>query len=175
MAYLILGCRLVVAGIFLVSLISKIRNRAQYREFVVATAALTGTRAPVTGRLAGLTVAAEGAVVLLTALPVTATAGLLLAVAVLGAFTYALVRVVRRNRVVTCRCFGSSAAPVGWPQVLRNVVLILVAVTGLVAGLDGWSPVDVGGAAVTAFGAVACVLLLARLDELIELFRPTTR
>jgi hypothetical protein len=31
----------------------------------------------------------------------------------------------------------------------------------------------VGGVAVTAFAAVICVLLLARLDDLVELFRPT--
>ena len=169
--YLTLGCRLVITGIFLVSLGSKIRGRAQYREFVAATAALTGARASRARRLAGLTVAAEGAVALLTALPATAPAGLLLAVGVLGVFTYALVRVLRRNRVVTCRCFGSSTTPVGVPQVVRNVLLMLTAVTGLVAGSG--SIVDVGGVAVTAFAAVICVLLLARLDELVDLFRPT--
>ena len=171
--YLTLGCRLIIAGIFLVSLGSKVRGRAQYREFVAATTALTGARAPYARCLAGLTVAAEGAVALLTALPQTALAGLLLAVGVLSVFTYALVRVLRRDRVVTCRCFGSSTTPVGVPQVVRNVVLILTAVTGLVAGSGGISHVDVGGVAVTAFAAVICVLLLARLDDLVELFRPT--
>lgn len=173
MGYLSLGCRLVITGIFLVSLGSKIRGRAQYREFVAATAALTGSRAPHARRLAGLTVVAEGAVALLTALPLTAPAGLLLAIGVLSVFTYALVRVLRRGRVVTCRCFGSSTTPVGVTQVVRNMVLILTAVAGLVTGSGGMPHVDVGAVAVTAFAALICVLLLARLDDLVELFRPT--
>jgi len=176
MGYLTLGCRLVIAGIFLVSLSSKIRSRAGYRDFVAATAALTGAPAPYARRLAGFTVAAEAAAVLLTALPQTAPVGLVLAVGVLGAFTYILVRALRRNRVVTCRCFGSSTVPVGVPQVARNVFLVLVAVSGLVAaGLGGTPHVEWGGVTVTALAASICVLLLARLDELVDLFRPTAR
>lgn len=56
------------------------------------------------------------------------------AVGVLAAFTFALVRVLRRGERPVCMCFGvSRARPVSWMSVARNVGLIALAVTAVAA------------------------------------------
>lgn len=53
----------------------------------------------------------------------------------LVAFTVSLVRVIASGQRPPCLCFGASRArPVSWRTVLRNLVLIVLAVTTIVGG-----------------------------------------
>jgi hypothetical protein len=64
-------------------------------------------------------------VVLAVALLVSSANGGLAALVVLAGFTTFLLR--RLNRGQSCACFGTSAAPVTWRTIARNLVLLALA------------------------------------------------
>ncbi|GHJ53041.1 hypothetical protein Nm8I071_23480 [Nonomuraea sp. TT08I-71] len=176
MSYVVIGGRLLVAGIFLLSLLSKVRGRAAYCRFVTATADLAGVRDRVARPLAAATVAFEAAIVVLVVLPITPVVGFTLAVTLLTAFTVGLARASRRSDPVRCHCFGTSSTPVSIRQVARNVVLI--AVVALLAALTVGAPhepVGLGGVAIAALVALPSALTVAHLDDLIDVLRPSIR
>jgi len=167
--YLELGARCLLAGVLLASLGGKLRGRAAYSDFVTATGSLLSTSAQRAAVLAPATIAAEiGTVVALVVDP----AGLLAAIALLGSFTAALVAATRRGSAASCHCFGATDTPVGAHHVARNIVLIAAAAVGWVAAATGAAePLDPAALAVTVFGAAVCVLITARLDDLVDLLR----
>lgn len=169
MSYLLLGCRALLAGVFLWSLAGKLRGRAAFRGYLDAARTLLGLPERRSRPLAACAVLAEAAaVVLLVVLP---PLGFVVAGGLLACFTAALVRALRRDHGASCPCFGASSAPVGRHHVARNAVLGATAALGLalsVAGTGGYRP---GGVAVTAFAVLVCVLVTARLDDLAALFR----
>lgn len=165
--YLALGCRWLLAGVFLVSLFGKLRGPAAYTAFVAATASLLATGTRQARVLAPLTIAAEAATIVALGF---GRAGLVAAAALLGCFTIELMRAVRRGSAVPCRCFGASTTPVGVHHVVRNVVLIGLAVAA--AGFAGDdAPLDPGALVVTALAAAVGVLVTARLDDLVAVSR----
>lgn len=111
--------------------------------------------------------------------PWTAAAAALVAILLLGMFTGAVVRLLRQGKRPVCSCFGaSSAAPIGRGTVARNVVLIVLAGSTVVATLadprvPGVLPLDhaVAMAVAAGFGAMLVSLwgevrmLRRRLDE----------
>lgn len=170
MSYLVLGCRGVLAWIFLVSLFGKVRGPAAYGVFVRATGRLLSVSGRAGRVLAALTVAAECLVVV--ALVAPAAVGFAAAIALLCVFSGALVRALRRGEDTGCHCFGASTTPVGLHHVVRNLVLVAVAAAGLI--VEVWAHPGgyrLAGVAVTAPAVVACVLLVTRLDDLVALFR----
>ncbi|MEU7936504.1 MauE/DoxX family redox-associated membrane protein [Microbispora bryophytorum] len=169
MAYLFAFCRLLTGIVFLMSAVSKLRGRAAYEEFTVATRALTRLPArPV----AALVVAAEVAVAPLLAWPPTTLAGFCVALGLLAAFSVAVVVALRRGRRVPCRCFGASAVPVGPGHLARNAVLIVAAAAGAVHAGTGTVPADLGAAgfAGAALAAGAAAVLLSAIGEIAGLF-----
>lgn len=175
MGYVVLAGQLLLGGIFLVSAVSKVWRRRAYRQFVSGTAALLGAAPGTARRLAPATVAAEAGVVLTLAVPATTALGFGLAAGLLAALTYVLVRALRRGTAAGCNCFGAATQPVGPEHVVRNAVLIGVALTGLAAAAAGGGPVELAGVAVTAVAAFAGVALVVRLDDLVTLFRAQPR
>ncbi|MFG1947413.1 MauE/DoxX family redox-associated membrane protein [Nonomuraea sp. NPDC048826] len=174
MGYVVVFGQLLVLGIFLVSLVGKVRSRQAYREFITATGRLLAV-GPGRARWLGLlAVAAEAAIVVLVAVPVTASVGFVLAVVTLGGFGYALVRALRREeKAAPCHCFGASETPVGRRHVIRNLVLIVAALAALGAAFTGTpGGVEIPGVVIAAAAAAMCVLVVVRLDDIAELFRP---
>jgi hypothetical protein len=103
---------------------------------------------------------------------VTVPVGFVLAAGLLACFTAALVRTLRRGSTASCHCFGPSTTPVGVHHVARNLVMIAVAAAGLIADLSlGTQPYRPAGIAVTGLAVVVCVLVTARLDDLVAVFR----
>ncbi|GAB3865062.1 MauE/DoxX family redox-associated membrane protein [Micromonospora andamanensis] len=176
MSYLIVGGRLLVAGIFLLSLFGKVRSAAQFRRFVAATAGLLAVRPRWARPLALATVGAEATIVALALAPVGPVAGFVLAGALLTCFTVALVRARRRADQVACHCFGQSQVPVGHRHVVRNVVLIFVVLLLAAAAVATTAgPVDPAGVAVAALVAVPTALAIAHLDDVVDVLRPSSR
>lgn len=167
-----LGCRGLLTGVFLVSLVAKLRGPRAYTEFVEATAALLAARTRSARPLALITVLVECEVVVSLIVPGLVRVGFVIAAALLGCFSVALAAVVRRGTRTPCRCFGATGTPVGPHHVVRNLLLIAVAATGLLTDLTIDTPgYELAGIAVVAVAVAACVMTIARLDDLVTLLR----
>ncbi|MEU6425970.1 MauE/DoxX family redox-associated membrane protein [Microbispora sp. NPDC046973] len=176
MAYLFAFCRLLTGIVFLMSAVSKLRGRAAYEEFTVATRALVRLPArPV----AALVVGAEAAVAPLLAWRPTVLAGFCVALGLLVAFTVAIGVALRRGRRVPCRCFGASAVPVGPGHMARNAVLTVAAAAGAIQAGTGAVHAGTGvalaglgpaGLAAVALAAGAAAVLLSAIGEIAGLF-----
>jgi len=170
MAYVVIGSHTVTMFVFLAAAAGKLRSRAAFGRFVTSVRAVAPGGAP--GIIAASTAGAE----LLTAALLAAgpaswpgRAGLCLALALLAGFVAVIGRALRRGVRVPCRCFGSSSASLGVPQIVRNVLLALLAGFALVAG-PAVRVVDGRGAVVAVVAAAVVTAVLARLDDLTGLF-----
>ncbi|HEX6353267.1 MauE/DoxX family redox-associated membrane protein [Actinophytocola sp.] len=169
------GAAVLCGLVLLVSALSKVRSRKDYADFVASVPAF-GIPASWSGWYAAATLAAELVITgLLLAGVVLAGAGagrwlagtgLVLAVGLFGVLTVAVWRAVARRSGAVCRCFGPARTPLAHRHVVRNALLLLVAVLGLSA----MDVADLATAALAAsVGAVGAVLVV-RFDDLAELF-----
>ncbi|WP_449061606.1 MauE/DoxX family redox-associated membrane protein [Planomonospora algeriensis] len=149
MEHVVLACRALLAVIFTVSVLGKIRRREDYRRFADTVGRLAPVRLPLPGgitgaRIAVLVLAAEAAVPLLAAVPGTAGWGLLLGAVLLLVFAGVLARAVHTGYGGACRCFGDSGRPVGRAQVVRNLLLGTAALVGAGLAVRGGAAGAVG-------------------------------
>ncbi|SIQ83492.1 MauE/DoxX family redox-associated membrane protein [Micromonospora avicenniae] len=164
--YVEIGCRVLLGVVLLSAAVGKVSGRAAYREFTRSVRDL-GLRPA--GPVAVAVVTAEFTVVVLLAL--LPLAGLLGSVALLLAFTVAIVRNLRRGGGI-CRCFGRTAAPLGRHHVWRNAFLIGCALAGALAPAGAVHP---GGAVLAVATALVAAALVVMLDEVRYLFGPSRR
>lgn len=175
MRYLAVGAVSLLAAVFAVSALSKLRDEAGFtaslRElrllparWVRAVAAtVTAYELVLAGGLvaAGVVLVAsdEGA----PALAALAGAGLLLI-----ALTTGIALALRRGTGGRCACFGTTQRPLGRRHLVRNGALLLAALAGP-AGLGDHHPVRVAGALVAIGAGLLGAVLLIRLDDLVDL------
>ncbi|MFE9580997.1 MauE/DoxX family redox-associated membrane protein [Nocardia sp. NPDC006044] len=172
MIYLVLSCRYLLGGVFLVSLVGKLRSRAAYSEFVAATGALLGVVDRTARWAARATVAAEVVIVCALIAEPVARAGLGLAALLLGCFTVALTRALRRGSTTPCRCFGASTTPIRVEHAMRSAVLGSIALGGLLIDLTlATHRYELAGIAVSVPAVAAGILLTTRLDDVADLLR----
>ncbi|MDQ0983884.1 MauE/DoxX family redox-associated membrane protein [Streptomyces sp. V2I9] len=175
MTYLVLFCRVLLAGVFLAAFVGKVRSAAAYREFAGSVVRLGLFPRRVSRVCAAVVVGVEFLVLVLLVPGRTVPAGFLAAVLLLGAFAAGIVLALRAGGSAPCRCFGASSAPLGRVHVVRNLILAVVGAGGLAAAVTGagaaWPP-HAGGVAVAGVAAVLGVFLVVRLDDLMSLFRP---
>lgn len=167
------GCCWLVAVVFAVSAVGKLKARTAFRRSVADMAVLPARAvAPV----ATTVPLAEALAVVLLVLPPTAMVGSLLALVLLAAFTTGIVIVLRRGTRASCLCFGTTERPYGVRHLVRNGLLTVAAATGVVTA----GPVTDLLATLIAIvaGAVAAVMLIVS-DELVgtpaQPIRRTTR
>jgi len=131
MTELVAAARLVLAVVFVVSAVAKLRDRDGSREAVRGF----GVPGPLVGIVAGGLPFAELACAVLLVLPdPAATLGAAPPLVLLGAFTLAVsVNLVRGNRV-DCHCFGSvgDQGEIGWHTVVRTGGFLLLTTLSLV-------------------------------------------
>jgi hypothetical protein len=170
MIYVALGCRCLIGIVFAISAASKLRNRAAFTRFASWLAGLPAL--PLRGRRTAAAVAlGETAVVVLVGLPWTVADGLLLATLALAVLAAGAFLVARSGASEPCQCFGVSTEPLGFPQVIRNVVLCGVAATGAVgAALAGSATLRPAGAALALWVALAVALCTVYLEDLVGFF-----
>ncbi|MEV0650406.1 MauE/DoxX family redox-associated membrane protein [Phytomonospora sp. NPDC050363] len=174
MEYLALACRALIGAVFLVSAATKLTSPVRYRSFQRATRRMRVVPRALVKQTAVLVVVAEVAIVVLMAIPLTvsALAGFVVALGLLGGFTVGIVVAVRDGDTEPCSCFGKSTTPMGPQHVGRNAFLLLVAAAGLVGAAVG-GPLEFGLAAVAVVGGLVFGGLVTMFDDLYELFRPT--
>lgn len=173
MITVVLLARILLAAVFVVSAVAKLRDRPGSRAAVVGFGVPAGLVAPVS---AGLPFVELACAALLVAADPAATVGALGALLVLTVFTAAIVVNLRRGNRVDCHCFGQlGAASIGWSTVARNAGLLVLAGLALAgAGSLGSVPavlanytgkeLAAGSAAVALTAAV--VVLAAALKTL---------
>lgn len=137
MEFVALIARLVLAVTFAISAVAKIRDADGARQAVGDFGVPAGVAPLVAMSLAPLEVAS--AVLLLTT-DVGVTAGGLLALALLAVFTVGIVANLLRGKRVDCHCFGAmSTKPLSWWSVVRNGVMLVLALVVLAGGTtQGW-------------------------------------
>ncbi|MEU9165447.1 MauE/DoxX family redox-associated membrane protein [Streptomyces sp. NPDC048424] len=168
-----IAVRSLIGTVFLVSSLSKARNRAAYRGFVRSLAHMRVGPPALDEPTARTVLAAEFATWMLLAVP-TAPAGrlgLLLATLLLAAFTFGIARTLRRRSPVACNCFGLSTTPVGGRHLVRNVLLAAVALGCLLAPAAR-GPAGAGHVLVAAIAGLVTGLVTTALDEIVALLRP---
>ncbi|MEV1171780.1 MauE/DoxX family redox-associated membrane protein [Nonomuraea sp. NPDC049784] len=172
MQYVDVASRLLLLTVFALALGSKISSRGAWSEFVASTRAMAvvdDAKVPVA---AAATAVAEAGVIALAVLPFrwAGSAAFVLAAGLLGCLTVAVTMVVRRGAAVPCRCFGASKTPLGVEHVVRNLILVVVALLGLAGSLVSGS-YDPGFSVVAGVFGAALGLLMARWDDLVSLLR----
>ncbi|WP_020391120.1 MauE/DoxX family redox-associated membrane protein [Kribbella catacumbae] len=170
MRYLELGSRLALFLIFATSALSKVRP-ADFTDFRSSVKAMRVAPQGWAGQMAGGVVVAEVCAAALLALGWSITASFAYSLCLLMVFTVSQLVVIRRGSRVACRCFGPSTAPMGWPQVARNIVLIVICTLGITAS-GSTPPPEPGGVIITTVAAAMVALLLVRIDDLVALWLP---
>ncbi|TDD84925.1 MauE/DoxX family redox-associated membrane protein [Actinomadura rubrisoli] len=166
MEYVHVACACLVGLVFAVSAAAKARD---LDGFAVSLPGLLPSRpGTVPARpLAVLVIVLEALVPAAVAAPWTRMAGLVLACALLAAFTLAIGRGLAAGRPrVSCRCFGSGGAPLGRRHLVRNGLLLAAAASGL--ALPGTPPTAAGAVIAAAAGAVAAILIVS-FDDIADL------
>lgn len=175
MQYFALGIRGLIGAVFLAAFLGKVAGRGAFGEFAGSVRDMRLLPAGFVRPVARLVVGIEGSIWLLLAIPVrlTGIVGLSVAAALLGVFAIGVHHSVRRDVRTPCRCFGRAATPLGPRHVARNVLLGIASAAGAL-GTAPAGPAQPGGAAVAVAGGVLLGLLIAALDDVVELFRPVT-
>jgi Methylamine utilisation protein MauE len=171
MTYAVLTCRGLIGLVFAVSAIAKIRGPRAYREFASWLAALPVPLAR-TRALPAVLVGAEAAIVVLVAVPDIAVAGLTLAAGCLAVMAAGTVVITNRGSGVLCWCFGPSRSPLGARHLVRDSILLLIAVTGAVTGAQatGRNSTSSAGIVLSLVAALTGATFFVFIDDLIAIF-----
>jgi hypothetical protein len=172
MAYTALACQFAMGLAFAVSGISKVAGPKAFAEFTASVGTLGRVPPRLRAPLAAVVVVLELAVPVALATP-AAGAAFMLAAGLLVAFSAAVWSAIRRRSTTPCRCFGPTSTPLGPLHLVRNGLLLAVAVVGaalLLAGPGG--PAEPGGLVVAGAAGVVLAVVLIRVDDLLSLFTP---
>lgn len=173
MNYVLVSSRVLLGLVFVCSIAGKVRSADAYGAFRLSVGQLAPPLRRRTKAVAPLVIAAEAAVLAALVVPASVTAGFAAAALLLTGFALALTGVLRRKENAACHCFGGTE-PVAPRHVVRNVLLVGVALAGLVG-----RSVTEGTAAGSSTGLVLAVgvgallaLFTVTLDDLAHLFGP---
>jgi hypothetical protein len=168
-----IAIRGLIGMVFLLSSASKLSGRRAYAAFVASVRELALLPARAASGVAVVVVVAELAIWFLLAVPVpvAATGGFAIAALLLTVFAIGIASSVVRGARVRCRCFGASTTPLGFRHVVRNAVLAVVALVGVLA-VPMSGPVQPGGLVVAISAGLLFGSFVALLDDFVELFRP---
>ncbi|GHA82261.1 methylamine utilization protein MauE [Streptomyces tendae] len=172
MNYVIVSSQVLLVLVFLCSVTGKLRSPTAYRAFRLSVAQLAPPLRRRTKAAAPLVIAAEAAVAVALVVPASVAVGFAGAACLLVGFALALAGVLRREEHAACHCFGGSE-PVAPRHVVRNVLLVCVALTGLVGrSLTEAAAGSSAGLLLAAGVGVLLALFTVVLDDLAHLFGP---
>lgn len=173
MDHLVAVLRCMLAVVFLVSAVGKVRSRGAATAFAASLRDMRLMPDRVTGVVAGAVITVEFALVALMAVG-WLVAGFAVAAGLLSGMTAAIVAVVRRGLRASCNCFGVASAPLGYRHVVRNALPLSAALAGLavlVVKPDAADlPIHPAAIALCAAAGTLAALLIVRWDDLADLF-----
>jgi hypothetical protein len=185
LTYALIGCSLALCLVFGTSAAGKLGN-TRFREFAAAPGPLEVLPRSLRSTAAHIVVAVE-VILTIALLAAAAVATIPIGASLAGitvvafctsailvlAFTGAIVVTLRSGNRRPCRCFGASTVPLGQGHVIRNLILLAIALTGLIATAGRAGAAGSAGALVAAVSGLVAGLLITRFDDLVELFGPT--
>ncbi|MEU8195484.1 MauE/DoxX family redox-associated membrane protein [Microbispora amethystogenes] len=166
MSYAVVTCRWVILFTFAIAAVGKLRSRRSFEEFTGTLPGWMGRSLSATRRrsLAAGLVSVEAVIVVLTVFDRTAAIGLALATGALLAFTATMANALRSGRKIRCDCFGAGAGEVTGVHLVRNGILLAVAIAGLTGGVPAaTSPMPF-------LFALVIAAVITRADDLRHLF-----
>jgi len=171
--YLEVVCRLLLAAVFITAAFTKLSGKAAWLAFVQSLRQLDQVPGPLLRPAALAAVAIEVIVVVLLLVPVRVAGwiGFALAGCLLLSFTLVIGRALSRGNRAPCRCFGASSTPLGMSHILRNLVLVLVAVLGL-AGASASGPLDAPYALLAGAAGLVAGILITAFEDIVALVKP---
>jgi hypothetical protein len=171
-----LACRVLLAAVFAISVLSKVHSRAAWQSYRSWLASLPV--APLRASWAPAAPAcAEFAVVVGVAIPLgsgdLAGAGLAAGSALCLALTAGLAIALRRGSWQPCHCFGASSEPLGRQQVLRNALLTVFAITGMLGwAFAGHQRLGTGPAGLAVIGGLSATIVIVFFGDLVAILSP---
>ncbi|WP_127497850.1 MauE/DoxX family redox-associated membrane protein [Actinoplanes solisilvae] len=170
MSYLEIVCRVTLGVTFLAAAVGKARDRSAFQAFTDSLRMFERLPARLRPAAGVATIAVELSIVALLVWRTTVPAGLVLAAVTLVVFTAAMASVERRGGHATCRCFGGSDEW-GRSQVVRNLLLTVLALLGLPALALAPVAAPLAAAALTAVIAATATLALLHVKDIAYVFR----
>jgi hypothetical protein len=171
--YATFSCRTLLAVVFCVAAITKMRRKSDLVQFR-ATIAAFGIGFRWTSTAAGAVIAGELTAASLILIDATALGGLALAAGLLAIFTVMIRLTARRGVAMSCRCFGASDQPLGVRHVVRNTILLSITAVGVAGTLitpSGADRLDVAALILSGFVGVVLAALVVAYDDLVALMR----
>lgn len=166
-----IALRTVLAAVFAVAFVSKVRSRAAFDGFARTLDGLGLLRGRRRTAAAIAVPVVEAGLVALLGIPGTALAGFAAALTVLAVFTGAVGRELAAGRTVRCRCFGSGAERIGRTQIVRNLVLLGCAAAGVVLATTDRGSASTWALVLAVGGALLAAVFIVRWDDLATLAR----
>ncbi len=169
MAVVEVALRTMLAVVFGVAFVSKVRSRAAYAEFAASLGDISWLAG---GRRLTASVAIpvlEVAVTVLVVVPFAVPWGFGVGAVLLAGFTAVTAREVSKGRAIRCRCFGASDGQIGSAQIARNLVLFALSIGGLALAPVSHGAVGAAGLIVAIGLALLAGLAIVRWDDLASL------
>jgi hypothetical protein len=170
--YALLFARMAVGLLFALSAMGKLRDLPAFAQAMAGFRLLPRQFTPAA---AALFVTGEAAVVLLMlAGGRFLVVGFGLALSLLAHFSAVIAAALARGLQTPCHCFGASQRAVSGYELWRNLGFTAVALLGLgaLASVSGeTASLNLAEFSLVGLMAAACVILWARLEEIIELLR----
>ncbi len=166
---LLIFCRLTIGLTFAWAVFGKLRDLSAFREAVVDFRVLPPALSSIA---AWVSLLAECAIILMLGIGNTLLfPGLLLAAGLLLLFSIALGLVLRRNRQVSCNCFGVTQQRVSPYDVARNLLLIVCSLVGVWTSLNAVQPVAASDLILLGLMALCLLILVTNLADVVETLR----
>jgi hypothetical protein len=167
-----IGCCWLVAAVFAISAVGKLRTAAVRVAFRRSVADMAVLPARAVGPVAATVAVVEAVAVVLLVVPTTSVLGCLLALVLLAVFTTGIVVVLRRGTRAGCLCFGTTERPYGPRHLVRNILLAAAALAG---AITAGNPTDLPIALTAIAAGGLAALVIVTFDELLELFATPVR
>jgi hypothetical protein len=168
MTSFVIAARTLLAGVFLLSGVSKSKSRTDFDAFVASVRDLALVRFSAAMGVARAVIGAELAIALMLVVGVSERVSFALAAALLAVYCATIAVVIRRGGRTSCRCLGASALPLGPWHLVRNGALIAVAVAA-----SAVPPTPEPSAAELVVAVAVAVAVLGHVvyfDDLVEAF-----
>lgn len=166
---LLIFCRLTIGLTFAWAVFGKLRDLSAFQAAVVDFRVLP----PALSRSAAwVSLLAECAIILMLGMGKTLLLpGFVLAAGLLMLFSVALGLVLRRNRQVSCNCFGVTKRRVSPYDVARNLLLMVGSLVGSWTSLVAIQPVAASALILLGLMALGLIILVTNLADVVETLR----